>query len=533
MAKKLFLNRILSIVISFTQLKLIFCVSILICINYIHSTYFQCSTILDQLSLSYYQTNNDNFNNLFNIWIDLMLVCVLIVIYDIFCKILFKLEVEQKDTSSSKILVGNVQSSDTQIYTDYTRQQKICNAFLFGLYLTLFMIGTLVVILSIIVDYLPSDNVFEFDQTQTRLVDSLLPVVLTINSSMIIPRLIDKMHLCYKLCFMSNQYNESLFATNVNYSAKYRSFYILFLRTLSLLAVPLIASLIIIPNCGNNWFYFWNKCNDKEKRDNFDIYYDYAKNVQLFSWQDICKSKGFNDINWNKCIRTFSSRWSLVVTKKLCIMIVSPIIIVFWKYFKNYAINKCKSFYGEIKHKDENMLHDYRKNDDEDDHDDNGDNNNNDDNNKNDRMKIKGDLEYAMFATKCQSLIIWFPISPIVIPLTGLAFYTNYYIYNLMIEKYNWQLIPFDVHIKFPVHFIGFSTLISQFYLCIFVFVCIGNQFVASILMTSLIILDIVYFAKYYYLHKYGKQYKWNCNLCKSRDNGKKEKLLSNQYQQF
>ena len=256
--------------------------------------------------------------------------------------------------------------------------------------------------------------------------------------------------------------------------------------------------------------------------------YTYYGRVNFFSWHDICKSKGLNEINWDKCIRTFSSQWSLVINKKLCIMIVSPILIVFFNYFKRYAIIRCNWLYLKIRHR--NMLYNNKSSGNGDDFD-----------GSQKPIQIKGDLEYAMFGTKCESMIIWFPISPIVIPLTALSMYTNYYIYNLMIEKYNWQFIPFDIHIKFPIQFICISILVSQFYTCVFMFVCIDNQLAFYILMISLIILDIFYSAKYYYFHKYGKEYvldlSWNYNCCnhvKSVNNTKSEPILiANEYERL
>ena len=113
MAKKLFLNRILSIVKHFTQLKLIFCVLLLVFLNYFHSTYFQCSTIVHQLSLVYYQSINN--------WLDLITICVFVLIYYIFGKIIYEIEMKKADTSSNKILVDNVQ----QVEPLEKRKQKV------------------------------------------------------------------------------------------------------------------------------------------------------------------------------------------------------------------------------------------------------------------------------------------------------------------------------------------------------------------------------------------------------------------------
>ena len=225
--------------------------------------------MLDQLSLVYYQSKTKAY------WLDLIVICVLILTYNIFCKIVFGLEIQQKDTTSNTILIDNILRRDTSLHTNYKEKVSIIVLCLF--YAALFILCTLLVIVSIIVDYLPRDNTLRLNNMQTRLVETLLPFVLTFNTSIIIPKLIDSMYRCYQLCGNClcnyNQDNTNINDTSFSpsYSAKYRSTYILFLRTLSIIVIPFISSLIIIPNCGNNWFYFWRMC-DNDKKHQFDIY---------------------------------------------------------------------------------------------------------------------------------------------------------------------------------------------------------------------------------------------------------------------
>ena len=67
-----------------------------------------------------------------------------------------------------------------------------------------------------------------------------------------------------------------------------------------------------------------------------------------------------------------------------------------------------------------------------------------------------------------------------------------------MINKNNWQLEPFNVNVELPIGFIWISIIVSQVYTCIFVFVCIGTQYIGYILIVALVILDIFYVIKYH-----------------------------------
>ena len=51
---------------------------------------------------------------------------------------------------------------------------------------------------------------------------------------------------------------------------KCRPLIILILRTLSTSILPLISSIFLLQNCGNNWVYFWNECNSQNKHQ-FDL----------------------------------------------------------------------------------------------------------------------------------------------------------------------------------------------------------------------------------------------------------------------
>eukprot|EP01084_Bolivina_argentea_P155941 271728_1 len=110
----------------------------------------------------------------------------------------------------------------------------------------------------------------------------------------------------------------------------------------------------MLPDCGNFWVKFWEDCNDEQKGQ-FDIGYEsndfYDEGyVSLMSSNEICHSKSVFDIGWNKCIRTFYAKWSLIIIQKTCIMIFMPFIIIIFKIFQQKIIsNICRKHLSKKK----------------------------------------------------------------------------------------------------------------------------------------------------------------------------------------
>ena len=109
-----------------------------------------------------------------------------------------------------------------------------------------------------------------------------------------------------------------------------------------------------------------------------------------------------------------------------------------------------------------------------------------------DDRKITIDMEYAMILTKFESMIIWCPISPFVLPLTLISTQLNYYFYRKKIVEKQWTIKPFNNNVVIPVYALWFSIVISQCFITLFVFVCIGNEECGFVLAAALIIMDIV-----------------------------------------
>ena len=83
----MFLQKILTIAQILAQKILVILIVILLCLNYLNSTYFQCSTLLDKLGLSYYESRNDNY-----IWMHWCLVSTFVFMYTYLCQSIFRLQ---------------------------------------------------------------------------------------------------------------------------------------------------------------------------------------------------------------------------------------------------------------------------------------------------------------------------------------------------------------------------------------------------------------------------------------------------------
>eukprot|EP01084_Bolivina_argentea_P044024 81054_1 len=133
-------------------------------------------------------------------------------------------------------------------------------------------------------------------------------------------------------------------------------------RILTTIIIPIILSFLLLNNCGNGWTKLWNPClNDPYS---FDMYgyltpsniiinstYIYAREyafadigLEVSYHSEICSSLTFNNISWNKCIRTFLFKWCNVLIIKMIVMFFIPIWIIIYKSIKIkiFSITKYK-----------------------------------------------------------------------------------------------------------------------------------------------------------------------------------------------
>ena len=359
-----------------------------------------------------------------------------------------------------------------------------------------------------------------------EIIELFLPLVLAINTSIIIPKLVNNIYLLFVSCKYYNcnsmynfnfgdiKFKHLLLYSNQFIYYEYRCLVILFLRTISSIIIPLIASLFLLQNCGNYWSIFWNDCNSERSKFDITQHLDTLGSVTLLSASDVCDAQTMNSIGWNKCLRTFCSQWSYVMIKKLCIMTFMPFVIVILKNFRIKVRYWLKNILFNIKDKtkvqiksisrlcffqtynSQNALKSHLESQFELKH--------------NSLKNMQIDIEYGMILTKCESMIIWFTISPLVIPLTIMSIYTNYFVYHRMINKYNWKIIPFNNNNNndntmskttvIPIYALWISIILSQVFAVTVFFLCItvdhecdniGFAFVALLILVDITCLGV------------------------------------------
>eukprot|EP01083_Nonionella_stella_P004702 13653_1 len=69
----------------------------------------------------------------------------------------------------------------------------------------------------------------------------------------------------------------------------------------------------------------------------------------------------------------------------------------------------------------------------------------------------------------------------------------NYISYRWMVQKQNWRVMPFDQNIEVPVSMLWFSLFVSEFFICLFAFICMDNDICSYSLVTVISIANIVY----------------------------------------
>ena len=444
----MFLENIAILKRCFGEIKLLLIVIILAIFYFYNSYYFKCSLITDGLSISYYQSNND--------YSDWILIFILSLLYIIICNSIVK---SQQNQFIKDINKNNFAKSNTDIKPLSSSQTTFSKKSLkFIISFILFVWSESFVVISVIFESLPENNIFGFGMITIQIIQNSIALILTINMCVIIPSLVDYTYDLFCDCNRNN--NKSI------YLCKYRPLIILFLRTLSALIIPLISSIFLLQNCGNNWVFYWKECDETQKGQ-FDIIYysdDYGEYGTLLTSSSVCDSVSILNIDWNKCIRSFTSNWSIIITQKLCIMIVMPFLLIIYKKIENKIIS-LSTYLSSIY----------------------------------DTKRIHIDLEYSMILTKCESMIIWGAISPFIIPLTLMSITTNHYYYNKMINKKNWKINPFTYdgnNVIFPIYILWIDIIISQIFISLFLFISLNNGLCGSILCIVLLIVDIMFILK-------------------------------------
>ena len=473
LSQDVFIGNMQSSVIQFMQSRLMLCLLVLIGIYIWNSHKFTCCLILDRLSLNYYYTYNNDLKD----WIVLV---TLTILYFILCNNIVRLhenQLKRYDRLSNADYESIRQDNNLMTFNE-TRLKRLI--WLLG-FLLLFLLANVFVIFSIVVDNLPRHNILRINNNQVNAISISLPFALSINTAVIIPKFVDS---CYKCICLKRDYLSTIYIT------KYRPLIILLLRSVSMILVPIISSVVLIPNCGNYWVIFWDYCKHGHIRSDVTFSNPFLSaedvtNKLTVTVLNIC-DPSLKNIEWDKCIRTFSLGWSWIVTQKLSFMVLLPFVVIA-KKFITFELMKCiKNLCSRINicncRRNSRLTNQNSHNDQDDTRTDVG---------------LKIDLEYANLLTMLESMIIWCPISPLIAPLTMLSIYSNYLVYRHAIHKYHWSVYPFDNDVRLPIYVLWISIVLSQTYICLFMWFCFEHEYTVKVFEISMFVVDVLFLFKH------------------------------------
>eukprot|EP01084_Bolivina_argentea_P151415 264273_1 len=434
------IHRIQSIFIDY---KLMLCVIILLILYSTSSYYFQCSPVLIWFNVCFFYSDSD-----WKYWI-LFTLCIIfniIVIYEVFylCLDVFSLQCNKKTDESN--LIRNV-VNDGKNKSMYLRVIAVI------WYSFLYLFFTAITIFYLIFESLPNDNILRLNDIERNIIINIVSLILAINTSIIIPNLVD-----------------SISSGEIHHY--HRSKIILLLRTMNIILIPMISAIFLLNDCGNYWTKLWNPC--RVNGNDFNIDTTYATNqidsfeAHVLTQNDVCNPKGINEIQFDKCIRSFFYQWSYVVMVKVIIMIFMPMFVILSRWIRRRTLGKC------IKKWSIN--------------------------------KTAIDSEYCMIVTNLETVIIFSFICPLIVPVTFIAIQSNKYFYNIMINKLEWPLKSYSDYKSFPVQFLVIGIFIEQFLSFVFFHQAIHKDVITYLLLSFLIIIDMVFVFLYIFKIKQNGQ---------------------------
>eukprot|EP01083_Nonionella_stella_P204751 746200_1 len=336
-------------------------------------------------------------------------------------------------------------------------------------YISLYALCLSITCLYIISESLPSDNILPFKQSTITFIRGSVSLILTISNALIIPNMVD-----------------SVYHVSCPNRQTHRSFIIFVLRTWSAIILPFIFSIILLNDCGGGWTKLWDKCYGEARNDlsmsfgmiisnslggeniaKIDIMISNADNICGFNWKSM---------NLNRCLRQFFYVWTSVIIQKVLIMIFMPFLVVIYKRMKHELLPKIFDRYCAccVKPKYGSRFR-LSLND----------------------PAISVDIEYAMIATKIETMILFSFITPIVVPITVMSIFSNAYVYNYLIKKKKWQVSPYQtslVNIPLKMAFIG--VVIAEILLVLFSFDAFNNSFITFTLIVILVAINVYVIVK-------------------------------------
>eukprot|EP01084_Bolivina_argentea_P049919 91787_1 len=134
--------------------------------------------------------------------------------------------------------------------------------FRFISYLTLYVFGTIILMLYILSESLPTDNILPIDDNIQRYLSFAISPVIAVNNSIITPQFISSFFEITKL------------------STKHRNKLIMILRTFTTIIIPILFSMLLLNDCGALWVKMWRPCirNKNDETSPFNI--DYCRTTK-------------------------------------------------------------------------------------------------------------------------------------------------------------------------------------------------------------------------------------------------------------
>ena len=319
-------------------------------------------------------------------------------------------------------------------------------------YSSLFMLGIGILFIYFLFTSLPDNNNLISHETQksfhdvSNLITWSIAILVSMTKSIIIPNfvnsilnLLNHFRCNCNCCTCCSCTKDNKNGNLENKLFRYRNHYVVILRTLYIVVIPFILSLILLNDCGNGWSLYWINCN-QENKHMFDINVSIESNPvkttgllyivpQIFEFDnllthdDVCGMSVPPLFAITKCFRSFSYFWLNILFESMLIMLIMPLLIVGYKLI----VAKCKSkWYNNV-------------------------------NLETKRFSI--DAEYAMILSKLEICIIFGFICPLIVPLTIMILNFNLYFYhNIMVKKMGFKL-KFEYDNSNPVEmlYIGLS----------------------------------------------------------------------------
>ena len=317
-----------------------------------------------------------------------------------------------------------------------------------ALYFALYIMGLSVVVIYLISTSLPDDNILGMNQNETIIITQSIGLILFINNRHIIRGLVNSIANTSEIVY------------------HYRAEFVLFLRMLNIVILPLFASIFLLNDCGKYWSNFWNHCIDQEKKSKFDVFVDvgrvyfYHQRVQVLSSESICPPPTVLGMNPNRCIRSFLYHWSFVVMMKLIFSIFGSIFGVILRLIRKQCYPAKNELY------------------------------------------IEG--YYTSMVTNLIVSIMFLFANPLILPLNIMQISTRKFAYKICMKNFGMKLSTInkkDIPIHkmkhyLPVYFLWFGIALGQALVALFLMFCVNHQLLLIIFGAGCVIIDLYCFVR-------------------------------------